>query len=93
MSEWIRVKDKLPEKDRKVLLWVGNADFPEKEYRHYIGYLGKEIPEDDKGESNFWGIPIKACEWHIADWCYFCEPIVTAWMPLPEPYREEDKTE
>lgn len=76
MSEWISVKDRLPEQGVEVLLlahgWEGQL--------YYIGKL-----EPMNAEPTFWGIDTKASEWCIHGWSYFREPNVTHWMSLPEP--------
>ena len=97
MSEWIPVKERLPETDNKneinsfnVLLWVKNKTHPERKPQIYLGKL-KDVKGDD-GSDNFWGIETKPCEWTIWEWCYFNEPEVIAWQPLPEPYKEDGDT-
>lgn len=97
MSEWIPVTERLPETDNKneinsfnVLLWVKNKTHPERKPQIYLGKL-QDVKGDD-GSGNFWGIETKPCAWAIWGWCYFNEPEVIAWMPLPEPYREDGET-
>lgn len=82
---WISVTDRLPEYGQYVLLvahgW--NTEYGD----IYIGRL-KTVKADD-GSGNFWGIVRPECEWSIEGWSYFRTPIVTHWMPLPEPPKEE----
>ncbi|MDY6296629.1 MAG: hypothetical protein SPL45_10085, partial [Schwartzia succinivorans] len=85
---------RLPETDNKnsinnynVLLWVKDKSHPEREPQIYLGKL-RHIDGDD-GSGNFWGVKTHPCDWTIWGWGYFNEPEVIAWMPLPEPYREE----
>lgn len=93
---WIPVSEMLPETDNEnsinsynVLLWVKNKTYPEREPQIYLGKL-KHIDGDD-GSGNFWNIETKPCDWAIWGWCYFNEPEVIAWMPLPEPYKVESE--
>ena len=92
---WIPVSERLPETDNKneinnynVLLWVKNKNYPEREPQIYLGKL-RYINGDD-GSGNFWGIKTKPCNWTIWGWCYFNEPDVLAWMPLPLSYVESE---
>ena len=91
---WIPCSERLPETDNKnsinnynVLLWVKDKSHPEREPQIYLGKL-RHIDGDD-GSGNFWGVKTHPCDWTIWGWSYFNEPEVIAWMPLPEPYREE----
>ena len=95
-TDWIPVSEGLPETDNKneingsnVLLWVTNKTHPEREPQIYLGKL-RHIDGDD-GSGNFWGIETTPCDWTIWGWCYFEEPEVIAWMPLPEPYKAESE--
>ena len=93
-QRWIPCSERLPETDNKnsinnynVLLWVKDKSHPEREPQIYLGKL-RHIDGDD-GSGNFWGVKTHPCDWTIWGWSYFNEPEVIAWMPLPEPYREE----
>lgn len=95
--EWISVNDKLPDTDNKnehtydVLVYI-----PKREGCHQYGiYLGKIkfTKGSPDGSNNIWGIPTQDCDWTIWGWGYFEEPIVTHWMPLPEPPKEETHAE
>lgn len=91
-GEWISVEDRLPETDGKntfdynVLVFI-----PKREEccQHGI-YLGKlkHIKAND-GSGNFWGIPTEESEWTVWGFGYMEHPIVTHWMPLPEPPKGE----
>lgn len=93
MNEWISVKDRMPEENEKndkkryVLVFI-----PEREGCSqngiYIATL-KHVSEDD-GTGNFWGIRTEESDWEIWSWSYFENPIVTHWMPLPEPPKGEE---
>lgn len=95
MSNWISVKERLPDTDGKntheydVLCYV-----PSREGCRQSGYyLGKllGVPEDD-GSGNFWKVKTEASNWTLWGWSYFEHPVVTHWMPLPEPPEEAFKT-
>ena len=95
-QRWIPCSERLPETDNKnsinnynVLLWVKDKSHPEREPQIYLGKL-KHIDGDD-GSGNFWGVKTQPCDWTIWEWCYFNEPEVIAWMPLPEPYKTESE--
>ena len=95
-QRWIPCSERLPETDNKnsinnynVLLWVKDKSHPEREPQIYLGKL-RHIDGDD-GSGNFWGVKTHPCDWTIWGWCYFNEPEVIAWMPLPEPYKAESQ--
>lgn len=79
--EWISVKDRLPDADGKVLVFI-----PQREGCLQNGmYLGELKPiKANDGSGNFFNIPIEASEWTVWGFSYFEHPIVTHWMPLPE---------
>lgn len=81
-SVWISVKERMPPKGEKVLLYI-----PEREECKQHGmYLGKveKVEADPKGEHSFRGLPTPGSNWRISGWGYFNKPIVTHWMPLPD---------
>lgn len=92
MSEWISVKDRVPEFGQLVLAYVKNK-FPPGRFNRdgvYVAKLEDKVPNPDpEGKRNFWGIPGYDSEWTIEGWSYFTEPEVTHWMPLPEPPKEK----
>lgn len=92
MSEWISVKDRLPEFKEFVLAYVKNKD-PEGRFNRegvYVAQLEDKVPKHDpEGKRNFWGIPGYDSEWTVWAWSCFTEPEVTHWRPLPEPPKEE----
>ena len=94
MSEWISVKDRVPEFNQKVLAFVKNKD-PQGRFNRdgvYVAMLEDKVPTPDpEGKKNFWGIPGYDSEWSIYGWSYFTEPDVTHWMPLPEPPKEDGR--
>jgi len=87
-GEWISVEDRLPETDHKntfdynVLVYI-----PQRKGCRQSGiYLGKvRKVEGDDGKGNFWGKKTEPCEWTVWGWSYFEHPVVTHWMPLPQP--------
>lgn len=80
---WISVKDRLPELGEQVLLIAyGWSDTT-----IYLGRLEHMSSET----SWLTGITSKESEWRIQGWSYLKEPLVTHWMPLPEPPKEEEK--
>ena len=82
MPKWISVKERMPAKGEKVLLYIPEREGC-KQHGMYLGEVG-EVEEDPKGEHNFWGRPVYGSDWRISGWSYFEEPIVTHWMPLPD---------
>lgn len=65
MTEWISVKDRLPEIDKKVIIW--NMDIPDIEYME-MGYYDKNY--DNKYEwrtEEYTGI-------NVTHWRYLPEP-------------------
>lgn len=80
-SHWISVKERLPEPDQDVLLvahgWKGRL--------LYIGRLHHVEAET----SWLTGITSMESEWRINGWSYLKTPLVTHWMQLPEPPKEE----
>lgn len=78
---WISVKDRMPEYGEQVLLTAyGWSDTTV-----YIG----QLKHMDAETSWLTGITSKESEWCIRGWSYLREPVVTHWMPLPEPPEEE----
>lgn len=80
-TEWISVKDRLPEFEQKVLLfdhWHTHwMPLPEKQERKDIrvGYLSEVTTRNSQQ-----GI-VKDCEWKGTEFAFN----ITHWMPLPEP--------
>ena len=71
MNKWISVKDKLPDLNQRVLIYV-NSNLNSKFNSIEIGY-----PEDCQYED------IKII-WNHQDFCSWTDKEVTHWMPLPE---------
>ena len=94
MADWINVKDRLPEKrdsnnhDYDVLLFIPKRDGC-RQHGIYLGFLRKDELPPDHGSGNFWGIPCPGSEWTVWGWSHFEQPIVSHWMPLPEPPKED----
>ena len=89
-QDWISVKEKMPQKGEKVLLYIPERDGCN-QHGMYLGEVEK-VEADPKGEHNLWGLPTPGSNWSIDGWSYFEEPIVTHWMPLPEAPEEYNKT-
>ena len=81
VQEWISVTDRLPERDKEVLLIVHGWE----DRLYYTGCLHRQEAE----RSWLTGIESKASDWKIWGFSYLREPIVTHWMPLPEPPKGE----
>ncbi len=89
--EWIACSERMPEPyseqdhNGELLLYVIDKNEPTRK-GVYTGSL-REVPKkaDPEGKDNFWGAPTYSSDWYIRGWSYFFEPMVTHWMPLPEP--------
>ena len=81
VQEWIPVTERLPERDKEVLLIVHGWE----DRLYYIGCLHRQEAE----RSWLTGIESKASDWKIWGFSYLREPIVTHWMPLPNPPKGE----
>ena len=95
-AHWIPVTEQLPESNHKndhvgdVLCFV-----PPRDGCYQSGlYLGKpkHVAADD-GSGNFWGRPMQASDWTLWSWIYLEKPVVTHWMPLPEPPKMDGGAE
>ena len=90
-SKWISVEDRLPETDGKntfaynVLVYIPKRDGCN-QHGVYIGKL-RSVKADD-GSGNFWGFKTQACDWTVWGFSYFEHPVVTHWMPMPQPPKE-----
>ena len=78
--DWISVKDRLPDDEQEVLViahgWDGRLV--------YVGSHKRVEPQ----KSWLTGITNKSSEWSLWGWSYLKEPMVTHWLPLPEPPKE-----
>ena len=81
VQEWIPVTERLPELDKEVLLIVHGWE----DRLYYTGCLHRQEAE----RSWLTGIESKASDWKIWGFSYLREPIVTHWMPLPNPPKGE----
>ena len=81
VQEWIPVTERLPERDKEVLLIVHGWE----DRLYYTGCLHRQEAE----RSWLTGIESKASDWKIWGFSYLREPIVTHWMPLPQPPKGE----
>ena len=81
VQEWIQVKDRLPSDEQDVLViahgWDGR-----------LVYVGSHKRVEAK-KSWLTGITNKSSEWLLWGWSYLKEPMVTHWMPLPQPPKGE----
>lgn len=81
MSEWISVKDRLPEHDTDVLV------FAEGKHEAFIGE--SVITITHIGNHKFWPDSPDHWEW-VSPWQYFMTDYeITHWMPLPKPPERE----
>lgn len=80
MSEWISVKDRLPNMPGDVLILCGYYDF-------YIAFYsdGKDCTGRRKGWyiKEKYGYSDEKCSGHLFEVLY--------WMPIPEPPKEDEK--
>ena len=81
VQEWIPVTERLPERDKEVLLIVHGWE----DRLYYTGCLHRQEAE----RSWLTGIESKASDWKIWGFSYLREPIVTHWMPIPQPPKGE----
>ena len=81
VQEWISVEDRLPRDEQAVLViahgWGGR-----------LVYVGSHKRVEAQ-KSWLTGITNKSSEWLLWGWSYLKEPMVTHWMPLPEPPKGE----
>ena len=81
VQEWISVDDRLPSDEQDVLViahgWDGR-----------LVYVGSHKRVEAQ-KSWLTGITNKSSEWSLWGWSYLKEPMVTHWMPLPEPPQED----
>ena len=81
VQEWISVDDRLPSDEQDVLViahgWGGR-----------LVYVGshKRVEAQKSWPT---GITNKSSEWLLWGWSYLKEPMVTHWMPLPNPPKGE----
>ena len=79
--KWISVEERLPEPNTTVLL-IAHGWEPQ------LVYIGK-LEKVESEKSWLTGLVSKASEWTVYGFSYLKEPIVTHWMPLPEPPKED----
>ena len=81
VQEWISVDDRLPGDEQDVLViahgWDGR-----------LVYVGSHKRVEAQ-KSWLTGITNKSSEWLLWGWSYLKEPMVTHWMPLPQPPKGE----
>ena len=87
-TRWIPVEERLPENNHKkgragdVLCYVPPRDGC-LQNGVYLGKLEHIVADDGRG--NFWNLKTPESDWALLGWSYFEQPVVTHWMPLPEP--------
>lgn len=79
--KWISVEERLPEPHTDVLL-IAHGWEPQ------LVYIGK-LEKVESEKSWLTGLVSKASEWTVYGFSYLKKPIVTHWMPLPEPPKED----
>ena len=81
VQEWISVNDRLPDDEQEVLViahgWDGR-----------LVYVGSHKRVEAQ-KSWLTGITNKSSEWSLWGWSYLREPMVTHWMPIPQPPKGE----
>ena len=81
VPKWISVKDRLPDDEQEVLViahgWGGR-----------LVYVGSHKRVEAQ-KSWLTGITNKSSEWLLWGWSYLKEPMVTHWMPIPQPPKGE----
>ena len=81
VQEWISVDDRLPSDGQDVLViahgWDGR-----------LVYVGSHKRVEAQ-KSWITGITNKSSEWLLWGWSYLKEPMVTHWMPIPQPPKGE----
>ena len=82
VQEWIPVTERLPERDKEVLLIVHGWE----DRLYYTGCLHRQEAE----RSWLTDIESKASDWKIWGFSYLREPSVTHWMPMPQPPKEDE---
>ena len=91
-TRWIPVEERLPENNHKkgragdVLCYVPPRDGC-LQNGVYLGKLEHIVADD--GSGNFWNLKTPESDWALLGWSYFEQPVVTRWMPLPEPPEVE----
>ena len=79
--DWISVKNRMPDDEQEVLViahgWDGR-----------LVYVGSHKRVEAQ-KSWLTGITNKSSEWSLWGWSYLKEPMVTHWMPMPEPPKED----
>ena len=83
VQEWIPVTERLPERDKEVLLIAHGWE----DRLYYTGCLHRQEAE----RSWLTGIESKASDWKIWGFSYLREPSVTHWMPMPQPPKEVER--
>ena len=81
VQEWISVEDRLPSDEQDVLVIAHGRG-------GRLVYVGSHKRVESQ-KSWLTGITNKSSEWLLWGWSYLKEPMVTYWMPLPEPPEEE----
>lgn len=81
VQEWISVNDRLPDDEQEVLV-IANG------WGERLVYVGSHKRVEAQ-KSWLTGITNKSSEWLLWGWSYLKEPMVTHWMPLPQPPKGE----
>ena len=81
VQEWISVDDRLPSDDQAVLVIAHG-------WAERLVYVGSHKRVEAQ-KSWLTGITNKSSEWLLWGWSYLKDPMVTHWMPLPNPPKGE----
>lgn len=81
VQEWISVNDRLPDDEQEVLVIAHG-------WGERLVYVGSHKRVEAQ-KSWLTGITNKSSEWSLWGWSYLKEPMVTHWMPIPQPQKGE----
>lgn len=77
--KWIPCSERLPEKREMVIIWIDAPEQPFEQRSVHMAFAWRE-PDARTGELH----------WMDRHFSRFKDDKIIAWMPLPEPYREDN---